>query len=84
MNPVYNPSLVISFVAPQAVDHPYLVVYSRTTPSTGNIVDIENSEQMCGICNDPLDDPVVSYSFGCITLLLTTFLFVVCACNFVM
>lgn len=45
----------------QAVDHPYLVVYSRTsTLRAGNIVDTENGEQVCGICNDPLEDPVVT------------------------
>lgn len=84
MSPVYELCLIISLLAPQAVDHPYLVVYSRTsTLRAGNIVDTENGEQVCGICNDPLEDPVVSYSFGCSILLHTTFVCLsVCTCNF--
>ena len=62
-------------MAPQAVDHPYLVVYSRTSNlMTENMVDTENGEQVCGICNDPLEDPVVSYLlFGCAILLCSAF-----------
>lgn len=64
MSVIYKLCLTISLVAPQAVDHPYLVVYSRTsTMIKENMVDTENGEQVCGICDDPLEDPVVSYSF---------------------
>ncbi|XP_057750711.1 DNA repair protein RAD16-like isoform X1 [Arachis stenosperma] len=45
----------------QAVDHPYLVVYSQATairqsnlPSNGNV------EQACGLCHEPVEDPVVT------------------------
>ncbi|KAK8627803.1 hypothetical protein V6N13_135403 [Hibiscus sabdariffa] len=47
----------------QAVDHPYLVVYSSTAAQrAGSIVnsDGNNDEQVCGICNDPAEDPVVT------------------------
>ncbi|TYI36131.1 hypothetical protein E1A91_A03G112700v1 [Gossypium mustelinum] len=47
----------------QAVDHPYLVVYSSTAAQrAGNIVngDRNDDEQVCGICNDPAEDPVVT------------------------
>ncbi|KAK2976928.1 hypothetical protein RJ640_015904 [Escallonia rubra] len=45
----------------QAVDHPYLVVYSNTAMAkSGNIVDAGNGEQVCGICHDPIEDPVVT------------------------
>ncbi|PPS12587.1 hypothetical protein GOBAR_AA08050 [Gossypium barbadense] len=46
---------------PYAVDHPYLVVYSSTAAQrAGNIVngDRNDDEQVCGICNDPAEDPV--------------------------
>ncbi|PPD92374.1 hypothetical protein GOBAR_DD10677 [Gossypium barbadense] len=47
----------------QAVDHPYLVVYSSTAAQrAGNMVngDRNDDEQVCGICNDPAEDPVVA------------------------
>ncbi|XP_022777033.1 ATP-dependent helicase rhp16 isoform X3 [Durio zibethinus] len=46
----------------QAVDHPYLVVYSSTTQRAGNIIncDKNNDEQACGICHEPAEDPVVT------------------------
>lgn len=45
----------------QAVDHPYLVVYSRTAAlRSGNDVDTDNGEQECAICHDPIEDPVVT------------------------
>ncbi|KAE8729967.1 Helicase protein with RING/U-box domain isoform 2 [Hibiscus syriacus] len=47
----------------QAVDHPYLVVYSSTAAQrAGSIAncDRNNDEQVCGICNDPAEDPVVT------------------------
>ncbi|XVE91327.1 hypothetical protein REPUB_Repub01dG0000500 [Reevesia pubescens] len=47
----------------QAVDHPYLVVYSSTAAQrAGSIVnsDKNNDEQVCGICHDPAEDPVVT------------------------
>ncbi|KAK9733330.1 hypothetical protein RND81_04G060400 [Saponaria officinalis] len=43
----------------QAVDHPYLVVYSRTNYlKNESIVDSDNAEQTCGICHDPVEDLV--------------------------
>ncbi|GAV73777.1 SNF2_N domain-containing protein/Helicase_C domain-containing protein/zf-C3HC4_2 domain-containing protein [Cephalotus follicularis] len=45
----------------QAVDHPYLVVYSRTASlRSGSMVDTDNVEHVCGICQDPAEDPVVT------------------------
>ncbi|KAF5726453.1 Helicase protein with RING/U-box domain isoform 1 [Tripterygium wilfordii] len=45
----------------QAVDHPYLVVYSKTNAlRTGSPVDAGDVEQVCGICHDPAEDPVVT------------------------
>ncbi|XP_017971606.1 PREDICTED: DNA repair protein RAD16 isoform X2 [Theobroma cacao] len=47
----------------QAVDHPYLVVYSSTASQrAGSIVnsDKNNDEQVCGICHDPTEEPVVT------------------------
>ncbi|OWM75378.1 hypothetical protein CDL15_Pgr021542 [Punica granatum] len=45
----------------QAVDHPYLVVYSATAAlRSENSVITENGEQVCGICHDPVEDPVVT------------------------
>ncbi|MCD7464365.1 hypothetical protein HAX54_052579 [Datura stramonium] len=42
----------------QAVDHPYLVVYSRTAlakrRNSGNV------EQPCGLCHDAVEDPAVT------------------------
>ncbi|KAA8524696.1 hypothetical protein F0562_011119 [Nyssa sinensis] len=45
----------------QAVDHPYLVVYSSSAVGrTGSMVDAGNSEQVCGLCHDPVEDPAVT------------------------
>ncbi|XP_021893748.1 DNA repair protein RAD16-like [Carica papaya] len=45
----------------QAVDHPYLVEYSSSAAvKSGNTVDISNGEQVCGICHDQAEDPVVT------------------------
>ncbi|KAL1812900.1 hypothetical protein ACET3Z_022965 [Daucus carota] len=57
----------------QAVDHPYLVVYSKTALSknsnVGNAnngevntsqVDDKNGEVICGLCHDSVEDPVVT------------------------
>ncbi|CAN0914462.1 ATP-dependent helicase rhp16 [Linum grandiflorum] len=45
----------------QAVDHPYLVVYSATAVQRQeNAVDENVVGQVCGVCHDPADDPVVS------------------------
>ncbi|KAL0911367.1 hypothetical protein M5K25_019503 [Dendrobium thyrsiflorum] len=44
----------------QAVDHPYLVVYSSSADvSVGDTGDTNKSD--CGICHDPAEDLVVSY-----------------------
>lgn len=49
----------------QAVNHPYLVVYSKTNAiSCGSIADSDNNnKQVCGICHEPAEEPVVSF-FG--------------------
>jgi hypothetical protein len=48
----------------QAVDHPYLVVYSKTSAlKGGNTVDLDSAKNACGICHEPAEDPVVSYLF---------------------
>ncbi|KAH7576731.1 hypothetical protein ACOSP7_002702 [Xanthoceras sorbifolium] len=45
----------------QAVDHPYLVVYSRTAALRGAIdAETEDVQQVCGVCDDLADDPVVT------------------------
>lgn len=45
----------------QAVDHPYLVVYSRANSlRSESITDSENGEQACGLCHDPVEDAVVN------------------------
>lgn len=51
----------------QAVDHPYLVVHSATAPgaaeATKKLQEAEAEcrlEGLCGVCHDPLEDPVVS------------------------
>ncbi|CAL1407082.1 unnamed protein product [Linum trigynum] len=45
----------------QAVDHPYLVVYSATAAQrNANTLDTNDTEQVCEICHDPAEDPVVS------------------------
>ncbi|XVF42940.1 hypothetical protein PTKIN_Ptkin02bG0000800 [Pterospermum kingtungense] len=47
----------------QAVDHPYLVVYSSTAAQrAGSMVnsDKNNDEQVCAICHEPAEDPVVT------------------------
>ncbi|GAB2274904.1 hypothetical protein Dimus_009674 [Dionaea muscipula] len=45
----------------QAVDHPYLVVYSATNAlRNGSMIDNDSMEQSCGICRDPVEDPVVT------------------------
>ncbi|KAH9308577.1 hypothetical protein KI387_036488 [Taxus chinensis] len=46
----------------QAVDHPYLVVYSKTSRSNLNdqssSFDLSSGKDGCGLCRDELDDPV--------------------------
>ncbi|MCD7445854.1 hypothetical protein HAX54_015578 [Datura stramonium] len=45
----------------QAVDHPYLVVYSSTALArSGSTNDAGYVEQPCGLCHDPIEDPVVT------------------------
>ncbi|CAL5406290.1 unnamed protein product [Camellia sinensis] len=45
----------------QAVDHPYLVVYSSTAAArSGTVADGVGGEQICGLCHDPAEDPVVT------------------------
>ncbi|KAF2292223.1 hypothetical protein GH714_017476 [Hevea brasiliensis] len=43
----------------QAVNHPYLIVYSKTAiQKGGNLFDAHNGQQDCGICHDPVKDRV--------------------------
>ncbi|RAL39380.1 hypothetical protein DM860_002913 [Cuscuta australis] len=45
----------------QAVDHPYLVVYSTTAMERrADALAAENAEQTCGLCHDIVEDPVVT------------------------
>lgn len=45
----------------QAVDHPYLVVYSRANSlRSESTADSDNGEQVCGLCHDPVEDTVVT------------------------
>ncbi|XP_028796938.1 ATP-dependent helicase rhp16 isoform X1 [Neltuma alba] len=45
----------------QAVDHPYLVVYSQAASlKAGADVSVDDVEQICGICHEPAEDPVVT------------------------
>lgn len=44
----------------QAVDHPYLVVYSNSSGANANLVDENKNEQECGLCHDPAEDYIVS------------------------
>lgn len=54
----YNVYLLLQSV--QAVDHPYLVVYSRANSSQSESgIGTDNAEQTCGICHDPIEDPAV-------------------------
>jgi len=43
----------------QAVDHPWLVVYSNTT-TTSNNNNNNDDEQMCAICRDDIEDPIAA------------------------
>ncbi|KAJ8557250.1 hypothetical protein K7X08_002875 [Anisodus acutangulus] len=43
----------------QAVDHPYLVMYSRTDLASGS-TEAGDVEQSCGLCNEAVEDPVVT------------------------
>ncbi|KAL7000078.1 hypothetical protein U1Q18_001228 [Sarracenia purpurea var. burkii] len=45
----------------QAVDHPYLVVYSKTAGGRiGSVAIASYGEQLCGLCHEPIEDPVVT------------------------
>jgi Zinc finger, C3HC4 type (RING finger) len=48
----------------QAVDHPYLVVYSATAPGAAAASSVEQAPQhvagICDICHDPMEDPVTA------------------------
>ncbi|XP_058220285.1 DNA repair protein RAD16 isoform X3 [Rhododendron vialii] len=45
----------------QAVDHPYLVVYSKTAMERlGLEADSSGDEQVCGLCHETVEDPVVT------------------------
>lgn len=52
------------FYSLQSVDHPYLVVYSATAALRNEgRVNNDINEQVCGICHEPAEDAVVSWSF---------------------
>ncbi|XP_020964401.1 ATP-dependent helicase rhp16-like isoform X2 [Arachis ipaensis] len=43
----------------QAVDHPYLVVYSQAAARQGgHVASNATAEQACGLCREPVEDPV--------------------------
>ncbi|KAJ0236125.1 Helicase protein with RING/U-box domain-containing protein [Hirschfeldia incana] len=44
----------------QAVDHPYLVVYSSSRGANANLIDENKKEQECGLCHEPAEDNVVT------------------------
>ncbi|XP_023757117.1 DNA repair protein RAD16 [Lactuca sativa] len=46
----------------QAVDHPYLVVYSKTAVArrANESKPIDEQDQVCGLCHDVAEDPVVT------------------------
>ncbi|KAL2331847.1 hypothetical protein Fmac_019428 [Flemingia macrophylla] len=45
----------------QAVDHPYLVVYSQSAASRSEVMTSNATvEQVCGICHEPVEDVVVT------------------------
>lgn len=45
----------------QAVDHPYLVVYSKSAAlRSGGMVEPATGVQPCGVCHEPAEDPVVT------------------------
>ncbi|XP_029131055.1 DNA repair protein RAD16 isoform X1 [Cajanus cajan] len=45
----------------QAVDHPYLVVYSQSAASRNGVMESNATvEQVCGICHEPVEDVVVT------------------------
>lgn len=37
------------------------MVYSKTAAIKSGMVDADNVEQVCDICHEPAEDPVVSY-----------------------
>ncbi|KAL0697319.1 hypothetical protein Bca4012_053441 [Brassica carinata] len=44
----------------QAVDHPYLVVYSSSGGANANLIDENKKEHECGLCHEPAEDNVVT------------------------
>ncbi|KAL8144667.1 hypothetical protein AgCh_003022 [Apium graveolens] len=46
----------------QAVDHPYLVLFSKAAKSRNlnEVLDANNGELICGLCNESAEDPLVS------------------------
>ncbi|KAG2267341.1 hypothetical protein Bca52824_061896 [Brassica carinata] len=44
----------------QAVDHPYLVVYSASSGENANLNGENKKEQECGLCHEPAEDSVVT------------------------
>ncbi|KAF8106466.1 hypothetical protein N665_0139s0056 [Sinapis alba] len=44
----------------QAVDHPYLVVYSPSSGANANLNDERKKEHECGLCHEPAEDNVVT------------------------
>ncbi|KAF3605072.1 hypothetical protein DY000_02044428 [Brassica cretica] len=44
----------------QAVDHPYIVVYSQSSGANANLNDENKKEHECGLCHEPAEDSVVT------------------------
>lgn len=41
------------------MDHPYLVIYSKTAELPDGIKDNDGMKNTCGLCHDPAEDIVV-------------------------
>lgn len=54
----------------KAVDHPYLVIYSASA-SVLNVNNKDDADQICGICHEVAEVPVVSINFYIATLSLS-------------
>ena len=55
-----------------AVDHPYLVVYSNTAAQRAGSI-VKSDEQVCAICHDPAEDPMVGYPFFLFFIVFSSF-----------
>ncbi|GFY97509.1 helicase protein with RING/U-box domain-containing protein [Actinidia rufa] len=54
-------TVMVSVENIQRIDHPYLVVYSRTAAGKiESVADASDDEKECGLCHDSIEDPVVA------------------------